>query len=103
LLQLIFSLNFHLIYNVALYRKAFPEGRTSWIGEDLLAEEMTAFLVSNASLNANGNSPPWVCSSACVATAIVHNVRKFSWQQKKDLNATERMHAHFCMNLRRIG
>jgi hypothetical protein len=30
------------------------------------------------------------------------NVRKFSWQQKKDLNATERMHAHFCMILRRI-
>jgi hypothetical protein len=61
------------------------------------------FLVSNSSMNANGNSPPWICSSARIATAIVHNVRKFSWQQKKDLNATERMHAHFCMILRRIG
>jgi hypothetical protein len=103
LLQLILSLNFHLIYNAALNRKALPEGRTSCIGEDLLAEEKPDFLVSNASLNANGNSPPWVCSSARIATAIVHNVRKFSWQQKRDLNATERMHAHFCMILYRIG
>jgi hypothetical protein len=62
--QLIFSLNFHPLYNAALYTKALPEGRTSWIGEDLLAEEKPDFLVSNASLNANGNSPPWVRSSA---------------------------------------
>ena len=53
-------------------------------------------------MSANGNSPSWVRSSARIATAIVHNVRKFSWQQKKDLNATARMHAHFCKALRRI-
>ena len=81
------------------YLKEEPPGSK----QGLQATEMPDFLVSNASMNANGNSPPWVCSSARIATAIVHNVRKFSWQQKKDLNATERMHAHFCMILRRIG
>ena len=42
------------------YLKEEPPGSK----QGLQATEMPDFLVSNASMNANGNSPPWVCSSA---------------------------------------
>jgi hypothetical protein len=75
-------LNFHPLYNAALYTKALPEGRTSWIGEGLLAEEMPDFLVSNASLNANGNSPPWVRSSALSEPQLFIMSEDFRAKQK---------------------
>jgi hypothetical protein len=100
---LIFSLNFHLIYNAALYRKTLPEGRTTWTEEGLLAEEMPDFLVIQCVAERE-----WQFTTmGSLISPVGRNCSKYLkifTPNKKDLNATARMHfAYFCKALRRIG